>query len=138
MLIPISICLTYVLAALAITRVIGTSPYHWFLAALSAVFMWAYFRFARRGPAIPLVVVFTITILFPVGILLLIGLPVYGTLSATIGMILESYRKYGQLWGLEMFVPFLIALVVMLVHRRSNIAVNKGDPTASPSRRPLS
>jgi hypothetical protein len=134
MLIPALITLVYVLAVLAVTQSIGAGPYHWFLAVASGVFTLLYLKSSKGGYTPPLVIVFLVSFAFPVAVLLLIGMPVYGSLSASAAMILESYRKFGQLSGLELLIPFLVALVVAVTYKRSNIAVKRDAPQAA---RPL-
>lgn len=76
---------------------------------LSAVFTLAVLKFTGRAYVFVPLTVFAFTALFPFAVLCRIGIPSYGTWSASANAVLSSMRSHGLLWGGEMFVPTLVS-----------------------------
>lgn len=132
---PIALCLLYVATVAGLSSVFGSVASPWLVALLSLLFLLAYRWFVRGALTVPLAVVFFVTLVFPITVLLAIGMPVYQSWSSTAASLLASLRDHGQFWGLELFAPLLAAAAGALILRwRSNIAVKRDAPQAA---RPL-
>lgn len=132
---PVTLCLLYAAAVVGLGSAFGSVSMPWFIALLSLLFLLAYRWFVRGRLTVPLAVVFFLTLVFPIGVLFAIGMPVYHSWSSTAGSIFSALRDHGQFWGLELFAPLLTAAAGALVLRwRSNIAVKRDAPQAA---RPL-
>ena len=128
----IALCLLYVAAAIGLGPLLGPVASSWFIACLSFLFIWAYQWLVRGRIAIPLGVVFFVTVFFPVAVLFAIGMPVYHTWSSTAVTLFAALKDYGQFWGLELFAPFCAAVIAALaLRRRSNISVKQDAPQAA-------
>jgi hypothetical protein len=108
----------------------------WFLAALSALFVWCYVAVAGGRTVVSFATVFLVTLVFPLGFLVVIGWPVYNSWSVLVSSFVSAFYEHGQLWGLELLLPLVAALAtaVSINRRRSNIAVKQSAPQAA---RPL-
>lgn len=74
----------------------------------------------------PLAVVFVVTVVAPSAMLVLIGLPVYESVSGTLAVILSTMREHGFLAGFEIAIPFLgAAATSILVRARYSIAMGR-------------
>lgn len=132
---PVALCFLYVAAIVGLVPLFGPVASPWQMAALSLIFIWSYQRFAPGQLKVPLIVVFVVTAFFPIAVLFAIGLPVYHSWSRTVSSFFTAFREHGQFWGLELFIPFLAAVIgALILHRRSNIAVKHDAPQAE---RPL-
>lgn len=132
---PCALCLLYVAAVVGLVPLLGPVASPWSMAALSLFFIWSYQRFAQGRLKVPLIVVFFVTAFFPIAVLFAIGLPVYHSWSSTASSFITAFREHGQFWGLELFIPFLAAVIgALILRRRSNIAVKQDAPQAA---RPL-
>jgi len=132
---PVALCLLYVAAVVGLGSAFGSVASPWLIALLSLLFLLAYRWFVRGALTVPLAVVFFVTLVFPIAVLLAIGMPVYHSWSSTASSLFASLRDHGQFWGLELFAPLLAAAAGALVLRwRSNIAVKRDAPQAA---RPL-
>ena len=132
---PVALCLLYVAAVVGLDSGVGPVASPWLIALLSLLFLLAYWWFVRGPLMIPLVVVFFVTLVFPIAVLFAIGMPVYRSWSSTAGSLFSALRDYGQFWGLELLVPFLAATTgALILRRRSNIAIKRDAPRAA---RPL-
>ena len=125
----IALCLLYVAAVVSLGSAFGPAASPWLIALLSLLFLLAYRWFVRGSLTVPLAVVFVVTLVFPIAVLLAIGMPVYHSWSSTAASLYASLRDHGQFWGLELFAPLLAAAAGAFVLRwRSNIAVKRDAP----------
>ena len=134
-LVPVALCLLYVAAVVGLGSAVDPVATPWLIALLSLLFLLAYRWFVRGPLMVPLVVVFFVTLAFPIAVLFAIGMPVYHSWSSTAGSLIASLREHGQFWGLELFAPLLTTAAGAFGLRwRSNIAVKRDAPQAA---RPL-
>lgn len=123
---PIALCIFYVTVVIGLSPLLGSVASSWFITCLSLLFVWVYQWFVRGRLAVPLVIIFFITVVLPVAVLFAIGMQVYHSWPNTAGSIFAAFHDHGQFWGLELFAPLFTAAIGALVfRRRSNIAFER-------------
>jgi hypothetical protein len=129
------LCLVYFACVLAGVPLAGPRIAPWFLSALSALFVWCYLVFVRGRASVALAVVIVVTLVFPLGALIVIGWPVYRSWSALAASFWAAAEERGPFGGVEFLAPTIAAaLCAGIVGRlRPNIAVT---PTPSARRLP--
>lgn len=116
----------YVIAIVGFGSVSGPVGAPWFGVAFSVLFLLGYWQFIRQQLAVPLVAIFVVTTVFPLAILLGIGLPNYRSWQITLASLVTTLRVHGQLWGTEIFLPlFAAAAVAIVLRQRSNKAIQR-------------
>lgn len=111
------LCLIYTVIVICAGAMSGPSVAPWFRIALAVLFLLTYWRFVRRQLAIPLIVIFFVTFIFPFAALIAIGLPVHGSFMGTVDSLIADIRINGLLWGLEPFMPTFFAATTGLFLR---------------------
>jgi hypothetical protein len=109
---PFAVSIVYVVAVGVGIFMVAPDWVPWLCAALSAAYVWCYVVVARRRSMVALLIVFVVTLAFPISGLFAIGWPIYHSWSTMVASITASLREYGQLAGLELLVPLLAALLV--------------------------
>lgn len=105
----------------------GASLGLWLNAICSAIFILTFAVLTRKPLIAPLAVVFLVTAIVPIIVLVLVGLPVYGSTYETIGALLSAMREHGLLGGLEIAIPFISGIIAaILMHTRYNLTMD-GD-----------
>jgi hypothetical protein len=126
-----ALCAVYVVAVLVGSPHFGPETTPWFLAGLSAAFVWGYRRLARGHPITALSVVAALTVLFPIMALVALVWPLYRspvTLLASLG---TELLARGAVGALQLFAPLIAAGVVLFF-------VDAGRPDATPGIHPPS
>jgi hypothetical protein len=101
----------YIAAVFVGVFVVDPSWVPWVLAILSVAFLWCYVAIVHGRVITALLIVFLVTLGFPVSVLLAIGLPVYHSWSTMVASYMSSLREYGLLGGFELLVPLGAALL---------------------------
>ena len=104
----------------------------WFLAGLSVAFVWCYLVLARGHISVALAVVIVVTVVLPLGALIVIGWPVYQSWSALVASFWVAFEDRGPFGTVEFLAPTIAAALGAGVVRRwrSNIAVDPDAPSA--------
>ena len=84
----------------------------WFLLVLSVCFVWCHVVIAKINSLVSLSMVCFVTLLFPLGVLLFLGIPIYKTWSA------DELSQFGPFWGLEMIFPLIAASITAVLAKR--------------------
>ena len=108
---------TYVVAVFVGVFAVDPIWVPWVLAMLSVAFLWCYVAIVHGRVVTALVIVFLVTLAFPVSVLFAIGWPVYNSWSAMVPSYMSSLREYGQLGGFELLVPLGAALLAAAFFR---------------------
>ncbi len=104
----------------------GPNATVWIFTALSTGFILACAWLTKPRLYVPLVVVFFVTTVIPIAILVWLGLPVYGSVSAALAAFLSTLSEHGWLAGFEIVIPFFGAVAMaILVRSRYNIAMDR-------------
>jgi hypothetical protein len=112
-------CLLYFFAVVGLGSISGPTSSLWLTSILSVFFLITYWRLIRRRLIVPLAAIFVITIVAPISILFAIGLPHYRSGTQVAEALIASLRNHGEFWGLEIFLPVLVAMLAGFVLRRA-------------------
>ena len=118
----------FIIGVFGLGQLVGSQNAVWYLAALSIVFVWGHVSLVKGNASSALAIVLIVTVIIPVVILFAIGMPVYKTWLETANSLYSSFRDHGQFQGLELFVPFLAAVLSASILRGSNKSLKNGTP----------
>jgi phosphotransferase system glucose/maltose/N-acetylglucosamine-specific IIC component len=127
-----ALCLVYFAFVLAGVPLAGPRIAPWFLAVLSAAFVWCYLVLTRGRISVALAVVIVVTLVLPLGALIVIAWPVYQSWAGMGASFWAAFEERGPFGGVEFLAPTIAAALCASVVRRwrSNIAVNPDAPSA--------
>lgn len=112
-----ALILAYVAAFLAMGKF--SAPTQAVVSAVAALlFALAFRRWASGSATAVVLVIFLLTIVFPVAGLLFIGLPVYDSWIETLRVAVNASREHGMLGGVEWFVPLICGCAGLAITSR--------------------
>jgi hypothetical protein len=92
----------------------------WFSTFMSSMLILAYYFLSIRRLWIPLIVIFINTIIFPLFMLVAIGVPAYGSWFASANQLADSFVNHAVSWA-SFFVPVIGSYILAWVLvKRSN------------------
>jgi hypothetical protein len=98
----------------------------WLNVFWSVSFIWTFAALTRRRPYAPVAVVLFFTLVAPISILVLIGLPSYGSLIKSLTALFSFMREHGSLADFEIAMPFFSASAAALLARaRYNTTIDR-------------
>lgn len=86
----------------------------WFSTVMSLVLISVYYIVGIRKYVVPLLAILFTTIIFPLGVLVAMGIPVYGSLGSSATSLLNSMVEHPSSW-LPQFVALLASLILVLL-----------------------
>ena len=130
--VALALCLIYFALVLTGVPLAGPRAAPWFLAILSAAFVWCYLVLAHGRISVALAVVIVVTFVLPLGALIVIGWPVYQSWAMLAASFWAAFEDRGPFGGVEFLAPMIAAALCAGVVRRwrSNTAVNPDAPSA--------
>jgi hypothetical protein len=122
----VMLCAGYFVCVLAVVPWAGPRMAPWVLSALSVALVWSYLVLARGRATAPLAVVIVVTLVFPIGALVMIAWPLYASRTDMITSLWTAFAERGPVGCTELLAPTATAaLCAALVRRwRRSTAVN--------------
>ena len=122
-------CLVYVAGTVSSGVMVGPYAVNAVDTVLAVALVVGFSLLLGRGVAVPLALIFLVSFFFPVAILVMVGLPVFGSAWESLASLLSAD-------GLRLFLPFMSACMAALLYRllRSNTSV---EPTSNDRGSPL-